>query len=430
MEVIVAVTRTAPQGQPRKGATDETFLTAVLEAVPVEMDIPLGQRTADRAQALAVRTVAAAGRPGIRVRLALAEGIPGANLTAGLGAPQAVSTQLGSLGTLPGTAALSPSSRGTVDVLRRRTARRQGTAARRRRALNDEVGLRDAGPVPTSHVLVVLRARQGREASRPRLPAAVAATIGEAHAGRAPVALRRRPPCPAVAATRAAVTGKAIGSKRMAAARLGLGQRMARLGIPRAARTGVLMRPVTPVVGRLKLIVGGSLPPLVPQEALEGRQRQVPSLVGRPALLGVRSGQPEPGAAKQSTGTAVPPGTASGQRDASIHGLTLGTPRLVTRLTKRPKEASAVTKTQVALGYGVPATARTMATPADGLATASPSSAVTGPVALRTTATGKAVASTRPRGRGATPAAPRVEAPADVPTQGRGLPQPPQTRVG
>lgn len=228
----------------------------------------------------------------------------------------------------------------------------------------------------------------------------------------------------AVGPTPAAVTGEAVGSRRMAAARPRLGRSVAVPGVPRAASAGVQVGPAAEVVGRQRLVVSRPVATRLPQEALKRQLGQVPGLVGRPALLGVRSRKARTRTTELGAGTPVPSGTAGGQSDAGIHRLTLGTSGLVTRLAKRPLEAGAVAEAEVALGHGIPASAVPLAGLANGLASAPSGDVVTSPLEPRVAAAVEAASGAMSSASKATAAAPRGLAPADVPAKRRGLPQP------
>lgn len=329
-------------------------------------------------------------------------------------------------------AGVGPSPRCPRHGIQRRPTRRLPPSTGVGRVIEDEVGVRNTVALPTGDVLVIVRAaraftartRLGRSIEpavihvRPRrgpgptVPslAAHGAPVAPTPAGRAGVAV-------------ATIAIEEVGCARAPPARLSLGQGLARKSGASVPRARVLVGPAAPVMRQQRVIVGRLAPALIPQEALEGRERQVPSLVGRPPRLGVRRRKPRPGPARKRTSAAIPSRSASGQSDAGIHGLTLGTSGLVTRLAKRAQEARIIREAKVALGNGVPTPASAVAALADGRPAAASVALVTRPPLGRTTPAVEGRPSSGPRARAAARPRPRPPSLADVPAKPRSLPQ-------
>lgn len=299
-----------------------------------------------------------------------------------------------------------------------------GAQPRQEQPIEEEGAIRDTGTVPTGNVPVGVRPGTAAGAARLlRLASSVAAVGPHGPCGRAPA----RTLLPRFAALLerlvAAIAGETIGSRRVAPARVGLGPGAPGQGVPRAARARVLVGPATQLVRLQGLIARRPETTIGAQETMEGRERQVPGVVEGQTGLGVRGGQARPGSARQGTRAAVTPRSARAKRDAGVHGLTLGAPRLVTQLTTRPQDAGALGEAEVALGHGVPATAVPMPGPPHGVATTPPGEAVTSPAPSRPAPSGKLAARVAPGGLPPTVASLATEATPDATAKGRGLPE-------
>lgn len=301
-----------------------------------------------------------------------------------------------------------------------------GTRPSQERPIEEEGTFRNAGPIPAGDVPVGVRPRAAAGATRLLGLAPSVAAVGAHGPGGRASARALLPWLATLLAGRVpAVAGETIGSGRVAPTRVGLGPGAAGQGVPRATRARVLVGPAPQVVRLEGLIARGPETTIGAQEAMERRQGQVPGVVERQAGLGVRGGQARPRSAGQGTRAAVTPRSASAKSDAGIHGLTLGTPGLVTGVTTRPQDAGALTEAEVTLGHGVPTPAVLMAGPPHGVAATSPGEAITSPAPARPASPVGVAARITPGGLPAAVARMAAAATPDATAEGRGLPKAP-----